>query len=213
MADYTKMIPFILKWETSVEINKGEALESYFLRARKKGFANDPQDHGGATCCGIILATYKEFRQHMGLTIPTADDLRNISFQEWKMIFKTMFWDRWQGDNIKTQAIANLLVDWVWASGNYGITKPQKLLGLTTDGVVGQKTLAAVNAGDQPALFTRLKHCRVDYVCSIVDRSVAAYERKVHHRASEKEKLANTQYKFKSGWLRRINAINYKSLG
>lgn len=65
--------------------------------------------------------------------------------EQWEYIFKTRFWDRWKADDIDNQAIANLLVDWVWASGVYGIKYPQAVLGVKTDGIVGLKTLAAIN--------------------------------------------------------------------
>jgi len=35
---------------------------------------------------------------------------------------KKNFWDKWKADLIKDQSIANILVDWVWGSGKYGIT-------------------------------------------------------------------------------------------
>lgn len=39
MADYTKLVPFIKKWEG--------------------GFGNHPKDKGGATNKGVTLATYR----------------------------------------------------------------------------------------------------------------------------------------------------------
>jgi hypothetical protein len=30
---------------------------------------------------------------------------------------KSLYWDKWKADQIKSQSVANILVDWVWASG------------------------------------------------------------------------------------------------
>lgn len=68
-----------------------------------------------------------------------------------------MYWDRWQADRIENQSVANILVDWVWASGVHGIKRPQKILGVTVDGIVGDKTIAALNAMDPMSLFFKIK--------------------------------------------------------
>ncbi len=65
---------------------------------------------------------------------------------QWGVIFKKYYWDKWNADDIKDQNVANILVDWVWASGAYGIKIPQRVLGVDVDGIVGPKTIAAVNA-------------------------------------------------------------------
>lgn len=103
-----------------------------------------------------------------------------------------IFWDRWKADGIKSQAIANLLVDWVWASGAYGIKLPQKVLDVSIDGLVGQKTLAAINNyPNQQELFNKLWS-----------------ERKAFF-----ERIGRgTQAKFLRGWLNRHNGIKYDRL-
>ena len=212
MADYKKIVPFILKFETGQQIKKGEDLETYFNRARKHGFANDPVDRGGATCCGVTIATFTSYRLSLKKAAPSVDELKSISLTEWLALFKKLFWDKWQADKIQTQGIANLLVDWVWASGSYGITKAQSVLGVVSDGIVGQKTLNAVNSGNQTEVFAKLKKSRVDFVIGICVRSLVSFEKKHGRKATEKEKNTLTQYKFKNGWLRRINAINFNSL-
>lgn len=168
MADYKKLIPFILRWEG--------------------GFANDPADRGGATMKGITIGTFTTYRKSKGKPTPTVTDLKNISDQEWGDVFKSLFWDKWCADNIKSQSIANILVDWVWASGKYGITIPQRILGVVQDGVVGPKTLEALNARDADKLFAQLKQARINFVETIVKRNPS-------------------QKKFINGWKRRIYAI------
>ena len=62
MAKIEEIIPFILYFEAGV--NKRYLSlppEQIFEQAKKTGFANDPDDAGGATMCGITIATYKAY--------------------------------------------------------------------------------------------------------------------------------------------------------
>lgn len=171
MADFKKLIPIILKWEG--------------------GWANDPNDKGGPTMKGVTLATYTAYCKKKGKGIPTQAQLKNISKEEWEDIFKTLYWDRWQADKIANQSIANLLVDWVWTSGVYGIKHPQGVLGVVTDGQVGPKTLQAINTyPDQRVLFNKLWARRKQY-----------FENIANANASQK--------KFLRGWLNRLNDFKY----
>lgn len=166
MADYRKLKPFILKWEG--------------------GYVNDKDDLGGATNKGVTLAT---FRSVYGQG-KTANDLRNMTDRQWETIFKKHFWDKWRADEIEDQSVANILVDWLWASGSYGIKIPQRMLGVAVDGIVGAKTIAAVNAKDGKQFFKEIRQERVDFI----DRICTS-------RPQNK--------KFRKGWLNRINSLKY----
>lgn len=190
MANIEKLVPFIIKWETGTTQKRGETAEQLFERARKKGFANDPMDLGGATQTGVTLATCKTYCRKHGQNDPTVDDLKQIPYQTWLAILKELYWDRWKADQIDSQSVANILVDFVWASGTTGIKKPQQMLGVVPDGVVGPKTLAAVNSYGPTTLFYRLKALRIKYVEDIV-------------------KSRPSQKKWLKGWKNRINDIQF----
>mgnify|MGYP000109637739 FL=1 len=170
MANVEKLAPLILKWEG--------------------GFVNDPDDLGGATNRGVTLATYMQYCRKKGYPVPTVERLKNLSEHEWTEILKTMYWDRWKADEIKSQSVADILVDWVWASGAHGIKIPQRLLGVTVDGIVGPKTIAAVNTRNPRELFDQIKIARFDFIEDIC-----------------RKRPANN--KFKRGWMNRINDISY----
>ena len=187
MANIDKLIPYILKWEG--------------------GFVYDPTDRGGATNKGVTIATYEAYCRQKGLPRPTVEQLKNIPDAHWRDIIKTMFWDKWHADDIHSQKVANILVDWVWLSGVHGIKKPQALLGVKADGIVGNKTLSAVNFADPEELFAALYMERVKFINAIVAHSVAAYEKKIGRKATEKELLKYTQKRFEKGWLNRLNAL------
>lgn len=194
MANIEKLVPFILKWESGTTDKKltGEQL---FEKAKKKGFSDDKDDDGGATMCGVTIETYKAYCRKKGYPVPTVERLKNISYKDWLAILKTMYWDRWKADLIQSQSIANLLVDWVWSSGKYGITWPQSYLGVTTDGIAGRKTLsaldAACNSKGSQAVFKGLTDKHLAYVDWMIVRD-------------PKKK------KFRNGWLNRINDLKYE---
>ncbi len=166
MANYKELVPFILKWEG--------------------GYVNNKNDRGGATNKGVTLAT---FRHYYGAS-ETIEDLKKITDEQWLHIFKMGYWDRWHADEIENQSVANLLVDWLWGSGSYGIRLPQKVLKVTIDGVVGNKTIAAVNAADPRALFAKLKQERLDFYDRICT-------------SNPKNRI------FLQGWRNRVNALKY----
>lgn len=172
MADVRKLKPFILKWEG--------------------GFVDDPADLGGATNKGVTIGTYKEYRKKKGLPEPTVEDLKKLSDDEWTDILKTYYWDRWKADQIQNQSIANILVDWVWASGVHGIKIPQGILEVSADGIAGKNTIAAINAYQpQAELFGRIKQARYDFIDRICEKRTA-------------------NNKFRNGWRNRIKDFKFE---
>lgn len=145
MADVTKLIPHILKFEG--------------------GFVNDPDDLGGATCKGITYKTYKLYKRRKGLPEPTVDDLKNLSDKEFTDILKTMYWDNCLGDRINSQSVANAIVDWSWNSGTVTAVKEvQRILGVEDDGIIGNITLSAINSRSPLPLFGAIQTARKFYI-------------------------------------------------
>lgn len=172
MANVKKLAPFILKWEG--------------------GFVNDPDDAGGATNKGVTIGTYEAYCRKKGYPKPTVERLKNLTDTEWTEILKTMYWDRWRADEIVNQSVANILVDWVWASGAHGIKRPQRLLGVTADGIVGPKTIAALNARTPEELFQEIKADRIAFIDEIC-------------------KARPVNEKFRKGWMNRINNLTFEA--
>ena len=175
MANVSKLLPFILSWEG--------------------GYVNDPVDKGGATNMGVTIATWRKVGYDKdGDGDIDVDDLRLLSKDDvLNRVLKPHYWDKWKADQIKSQSVANILVDWVWGSGANGIKIPQKLLGLTVDGIVGPKTLAAVNSSDSLVLFNTIKTEREAFLWRIVERDP-------------------TQKRFIKGWLNRLNALKFNDV-
>lgn len=188
MADANIVIPFVFHFAAGVYGPHGKhfllPLPHQFEIARRKGWSDDPDDPGGATMIDVTLATYSAYRKNNGLTKPDKGDLQNITFPEWKDILITMFWNRILGNEIQSQGVANIIFDWIWASGPLSVRKLQDILGVTADGIFGPLTLRAVNKSDPAILFGKIRESRI-----------------AHYRS------CRSAWKYLRGWLRRLDAI------
>lgn len=165
-----------------------------FILSYEGGFVNDPHDSGGATNKGVTIATWRQqgYDKDFDGDIDV-EDLKLISDDDAIEILRKNYWNRWQADKITSQPIANMLVDWVWASGSCGIKLPQAMIGVKPDGIVGPKTLAALESQEPEHFFYRLKNRRMNFV-----RNLCLY--------------VPVKRRYLNGWIRRINAIKYDGL-
>ncbi|QCO45757.1 MULTISPECIES: glycoside hydrolase family 108 protein [Elizabethkingia] len=152
MAKAELLLPFILKWEG--------------------GLVNHPNDPGGLTNMGVTIATWKSIGyDKTGDGKVDASDLKKLTKSDVLHVLKVGYWNRWKADQINNQTIANTLVDWVWGSGSWGIKIPQRLLGVTQDGVVGNKTIEALNKQDPKVFLDSLYKARYQYLKDIVNKN------------------------------------------
>ena len=180
-----------------------------FILRREGGFVNDPTDRGGATNKGVTITTWRQVGYDKdGDGDIDVDDLKLLTNEDVRdRVLVPHYWNRWKADTINDQKIANILVDWVWASGSHGIKIPQRLLGVDVDGIVGPKTIEAVNFADPKSLFLAIYDERVKFINNIVERSVSEYEKKSGRKATEAELLKYTQKRFRKGWLNRLSEL------
>ena len=167
MAHAELLQPFILQWEG--------------------GFVNDPLDKGGATNKGITIGTFRQFYGKDS----TVEQLKHITDTQW--CTSSNLGIGTGGGPPNQQSIGcQHPVDWVWASGVHGIKIPQRALGVVADGIVGPKTIAALNAQEPAAFFARIHDERIRFVEDIVRRNP-------------------TQARFLKGWKNRINDIKFRA--
>lgn len=191
MADIEKLIPHILKWETGVSKRLWESPKELFERSRAKGWANDPADKGGATQSGVTLKTFTQYRKAVGKSKPSVQDLKAITYKEWRDVLVMFFWSKANAEAIKDDSVAVMIVDWYWGSGAWALRNTQKVLGVTRDGIFGRKTIAAINGwkNGQRDLWNALKKERI------------AYYRRI---------AVGNQIKWLKGWLNRVNDLRYE---
>ena len=167
MADFSKYAPKLLQLEG--------------------GFVNHEDDRGGITNKGVTLCTYKAYCGQD----KTVKDLQNMSYGTWQSIMKDLYWDRCRADEIVNQSLAELIADWCVNSGTSGVRKMQDVLGVKPDGIVGPKTLVAINESEAQELFDRIWKARQQFYINIVKRSP---QQKV----------------FMNGWMNRLNSFSFE---
>ncbi len=156
------------------------------------GYVNHPLDKGGPTKYGVILTVWKEhgYDKDDDGDID-AEDVKLITEDDAYQIAKEIFWDYFQADKIVNQSVAAFIVDWGYNSGRKTVAKKvQEVLNLPEDGIVGSRTLVAINQSHQEQLFHDLKASRLAFINSIIKRSPA-------------------QKVFYNGWLSRIFSFDF----
>lgn len=194
MANIETMIPHILTWEVGLkDSERNLAPRQMYESVSRRGYHCIKGDSGGHTMCGVTLTTYTEWRRYNGKPKPTVAELKALGYDEWLAILKHFFWDRCKADKISNASIALMMVDWCWLNGaTTAIRQMQAAFGLVTDGIIGAKSLAALNASPGNVVFERLKTARI-----------RSYDKIVAARPSQRQ--------FYSGWVNRTNSIGYKA--
>jgi lysozyme family protein len=109
MAEIKKLAPIVAKWEA--------------------GFVNDATDRGGVTNMGITIGTWRQIGYDKdGDGDIDVIDIRLLDEHDFSAVLK-VYWNRWQANKLINQSVANILVDWVFTSGAWGVKIPQRVLG------------------------------------------------------------------------------------
>lgn len=178
--------------ETSDFCNKRLVMAEFKIYAPKLlqlegGYIWHPDDQGGPTNKGVTLSSYREhFGEHKSVK-----DLKEIPYGEWMQIMKAGHWDKCRADEITNQSVAEIIADWCVNSGCTGIRKAQEIAGTKPDGIVGPKTLAAINGANQRELFERLWNARKQFYINIVKKNPS-------------------QKIFMNGWMNRLNKFQFE---
>ena len=189
MAKIESMVPHILTWEVGLKDSERKlAPRQMYERGSRRGFHKIPGDRGGATMCGVTIGTFREWTHN---PVASEADLKALEYDEWLAILKHVFWDRCKADQINNASIAMMMVDWCWLNGaTTAIRQMQAAFGLATDGIIGPKSLAALNGTPAATVFNRLKTARL-----------RSYDKIVAARPS--------QMRFYNGWVNRTNSIEF----
>ena len=78
------------------------------------------------------------------------------------------YWDFCKADQIGSQSVAEIIVDWYVNSGFIGLKKVQKILGVEQDGKFGPITIGAINSRSAKCLHYQILSC--NKTCSYSNR-------------------------------------------
>jgi len=139
-----------------------------------------PGDRGGQTYAGIARRRWPDWPGW------TAIDLGEIPESEQvRAFYRTHFWDAIRCDEIRSDAIAGTLFDFAVNAGvRTAVKLAQIVVGVTPDGVLGPKTLAAINRVELDWFLPRFALAKISRYAEIARRD-------------------ETQRKFLLGWITR----------
>lgn len=146
------------------------------------GYSYDSQDYGGETKYGISKRQYPEI------------NIKNLTIEQVKAIYKRDYWDKLRLDETRNQKIAEEILDISincgWQTAGKFVQEAINLLvtfqPLKVDGLIGEKTLMAVNSYSYPeAVVKTLNGIQFEYYRKIVTRD-------------------SSQQKWFRGWLARV---------
>ena len=117
------------------------------------GYVNDPSDRGGETIAGIARKFHPNDpiwsivdNAKKGNFPQNLRDIPNI-LDGIKAFYKSNYWDKVCGDNLKSQNIANILFDTAVLEGyTAAIKRAQNIVGVTANGVMSEELITKLNA-------------------------------------------------------------------
>lgn len=113
------------------------------------GFVNHPSDPGGMTNLGVTKAVWEQWVGH-----PVDEKvMRNLTAEYVAPMYKKKYWDSCGCDNL-AKGLDYAVFDFAVNAGpGRSIKTLQSAIGCVPDGVIGPKTLAAINASDVSKLI------------------------------------------------------------
>ncbi len=147
MANYKLIIPHVKKNEGGL----ADTLKDTNPAKNPSPIKNPKTGLFYHTNKGIIWGTWVAWSKKKGIAVD-AQRWYKMSDADWESVMKTLFWDSIQADKINSQAIAEILFEAVWGSGNAKslIIYLQTYLrnagyDISVDGVMGKQTYTALN--------------------------------------------------------------------
>lgn len=131
------------------------------LLKHEGGYVNSAADPGGATRFGVTEAVARE--------VGYKGDMRELPLDLAKRIYKDKYWDSVKAEELPP-AVRYAVFDGAVNSGpGQSIKWLQRSLGMLDDGIIGPKTLAAVNAANPDSLRMRILGQRLKFMASLAN--------------------------------------------
>jgi len=122
------------------------------LMDHEGGYVNDPNDPGGETKWGVSKRSYPDL------------DIKNLSKEDAKVIFRRDFWDRINGDKVH-DGVAWQLADFAYHSGpETAVRYYQRALGVADDGRWGPVSMKAAETMSESDQIQLIVAERLDFM-------------------------------------------------
>lgn len=135
------------------------------ILAHEGGFVNHPSDPGGATNKGVTIGTLRGLGMDLdGDGDVDVADLKALTTADAVKVYKQFYWDKVEADHLPV-GIDYATADFAVNSGPSRAAKYlQKALGVTQDGDIGPKTLAAAAGADPSQVVSDLCDARLAFM-------------------------------------------------
>jgi lysozyme family protein len=154
------------------------------------GWSNHPKDPGGATNMGVTIGTLKRLRIDVdGDGDSDIADLRKLRPMDVEKVYRAFYWDAVRADLLPS-GVDLAVFDFAVNSGPAQAAKAlQRAVGVTPDGDIGPRTLAALAYNDASNLVSAITEKRMRFLRSL-----------------------KTWPTFGKGWARRVSGIGKAAL-
>ncbi|RYZ96630.1 MAG: hypothetical protein EOO68_16480 [Moraxellaceae bacterium] len=154
--------------------NFNDAIVKTLAKEGGAKFTDVPGDRGGATKYGISQTAYPNV------------DIRNLTEQQARDIYKRDYWDRVRGDDLTSQIIAENMFD---TAVNMGVRTASRLVQTMldikpADGIIGSASLGVINQQKEHDFLMHFTLVKIGYYASLCNKD-------------------RTQSKFLLGWINR----------
>jgi lysozyme family protein len=155
------------------------------------GVSNDPLDRGGFTNLGVTQRVWEEFVGH-----PVSEaDMRALTPEKVGKLYKQKYWNAAYCE-VLPKGLDYVVFDFAVNAGTGRSVKTlQQAIGVLADGVIGPRTMAAINGANPKELIAKFSDARADFYQGIVARKPdqARFIRGWLNRVEESRKTALEQ--------------------
>jgi lysozyme family protein len=153
------------------------------------GYSHDPLDSGGRTNLGVTQRVWEEFVGH-----PVSEaDMRALTPEKVGKLYKQKYWNAAYCE-VLPRGLDYVVFDFAVNAGTGRAVKTlQSAIGVVADGIIGPRTMAAINGANPKKLVDDYSDERTDFYQGIVARRP-------------------DQARFINGWLRRVEEARATAL-
>jgi len=156
------------------------------------GYVHDSLDSGGRTNLGVTQRVWEEWVGH-----PVSEaDMRALTPEKVTKLYKQRYWNPAYCE-VLPKGLDYVVFDFAVNAGTGRSVKTlQQAIGCVADGVIGPKTMAAINGANAKDIIAKFSDARADFYQGIVARKPdqARFIKGWLNRVEETKKLALEEY-------------------
>ncbi|RGD93944.1 secretion activator protein [Acinetobacter sp. SWAC57] len=137
------------------------------LIGHEGGYSDDRRDPGNWTGGKVGVGTLKGTKYGLAANTYPNLDIKNLTLAQAKEIYKKDWWDKLGANGLHSAIVFQLWDFAINAGKKRAIIELQQVAGVTADGVIGPKTIAAVNALDLNDVLLSLTAERLKFYTSL----------------------------------------------